>query len=124
EVIEKQTESPGLKKAAASISEDVRQGASLRDAMAKHPAIFSPLYCGMMGAGEASGNVPEVLARLTYILAHEHSVKSDIRSALQYPKVVVVTLGIAFFVLLAFVIPKFASVFEKAGLVLPLPTRI
>ena len=124
EVIEKQTESPALKKAAASISEDVRQGASLRDAMAKHPAIFSPLYCGMMGAGEASGNVPEVLERLTYILEHEHRVKSEIRSALQYPKVVTVTLGLAFFVLLGFVVPKFIAIFSKAGLVLPLPTRI
>jgi len=124
EVIEKQTESPALKKAAASMREDVRQGASLRDAMERHPSIFSPLYCGMMGAGETSGNVPEVLERLTYILEHENRVKSDIRSALQYPKVVVAALGIAFFVLLAFVVPKFASVFATARIELPLPTRI
>ena len=124
EVIEKQTESPALKKATASIREDVRQGGSLRDAMAKHPTIFSPLYCGMMGAGEKSGNVPEVMERLTYILEHENRVKSDIRSALQYPKVVVAALGIAFFVLLAFVVPKFVSTFQKARIELPLPTKI
>ena len=124
EVIEKQTESPALKKAAASIREDVRQGASLRDAMEKHPSIFSPLYCGMMGAGETSGNVPEVLERMTYILEHENRVKSDIHSALQYPKLVVVALGTAFFILLTFVIPKFASVFAAAHIALPLPTRI
>ncbi len=124
EVIEKQTESPALKKAAASMKEDVRQGATLRDAMAKHPSIFSPLYCGMIGAGETSGNVPEVLERLTYILEHENRVKSEIRSALQYPKVVICALGIAFFILLAFVVPKFASIFASARIVLPLPTRI
>ncbi|MGO9016156.1 MAG: type II secretion system F family protein [Dissulfurispiraceae bacterium] len=123
-VIEQQTESPALKKAAASMKEDVRQGASLRDAMERHPSIFSPLYCGMMGAGEMSGNVPEVLERLTYILEHENRVKSDIRTALQYPKIVVVALGIAFFILLAFVVPKFAAIFEKARIELPLPTRI
>ncbi len=124
EVIEKQTESPALKKAAASIKEDVRQGASLRDAMQRRPSIFSPLYCGMVGAGETSGNVPEVLERLTYILEHENRVKSDINSALQYPKVVVVALGLAFLVLLGFVVPKFASIFASAHIVLPLPTRI
>jgi type IV pilus assembly protein PilC len=124
EVIEKQTESPALKKAAASIREDVRQGLTIRDAMDKHPSIFSPLYCGMIGAGETSGSVPEVLERLTYILEHENRVKSDIRSALQYPKLVVAALGIAFVVLLTFVIPKFASVFAAAHIELPLPTRI
>jgi type IV pilus assembly protein PilC len=124
EVIEKQTESRVLKKAAVSISEDVRQGTSLREALERHPSIFSPLYCSMMGAGETSGNVPEVLERLTYILEHENRVKSDIRSALQYPKVVVVTLVMAFFFLLGFVVPKFVAVFAKANIVLPLPTRI
>jgi type IV pilus assembly protein PilC len=124
EVIEKQTESQALKKAAASIREDIRQGASLRDAMERHPSIFSPLYCGMIGAGEASGNVPEVLERLTYILEHENRVKSDIRSALQYPKVVLIALGSAFFILLAFVVPKFVAVFATARIELPLPTRI
>jgi len=78
----------------------------------------------MIGAGETSGSVPEVLERLTYILEHENRVKSDIRSALQYPKLVVAALGIAFVVLLTFVIPKFASVFAAAHIELPLPTRI
>jgi len=124
EVIEKQTESPSLKKAAAAIREDIREGASLKEAMERHPTIFSPMYRGMMGAGETSGNVPEVLDRLTYILEHENRVKADIHSALQYPKVVVIALSIAFFILLTFVVPKFAAVFGKAGIVLPLPTKI
>jgi type IV pilus assembly protein PilC len=124
EVLEQQSESHVLKRISMAIKEDIGQGASLRDAMAKHPAVFSPLYCGMINAGEISGNVPEVLDRLTYILEHEDKVKSDIKSAMQYPKVVVVALGIAFFVLLGFVIPKFAAIFAKANLTLPLPTRI
>ncbi|MCG6533406.1 MAG: type II secretion system F family protein [Syntrophales bacterium LBB04] len=124
EVLEQQSENRTLKRISLAMMEDIKQGSSLRDAMAKHPAVFSPLYCGMINAGEVSGNVPEVLDRLTYILEHENKVKADIKSALQYPKVVVVALGIAFFVLLGFVIPKFAMIFEKARLALPLPTRI
>jgi type II secretory pathway component PulF len=124
EVIEAQTESLALKRAAADIREDIRQGLSLKEALEKHQSIFSPLYCSMLGAGEFSGNVPEVLERLTYILEHENKVKSDIRSALQYPKAVVAALGTAFFILLTFVIPKFAAVFQQVNLTLPLPTRI
>lgn len=124
EVIELQTEARTLKKATAAIREDIRAGASLFDAIRKHPAIFSPLYCNMINAGEVSGAIPDVLDRLTYILEHEKKVKSAIRSALQYPMVVVIALAAAFFILLTFVIPKFATVFAKAGLILPLPTRI
>ena len=124
EVIEAQTENSTIKKAAAAMRADVAQGATLKVAMEKHPAIFSPLYCNMIGAGEASGKIPEVLDRLSYMLEHEDKVKSDIRSAMQYPIIVVVTLVGAFFFLLTFVIPKFAAVYAKAKITLPLPTRI
>ena len=124
EVLEMQTENSLLKKAVSGMREDISQGLTLKEAMEKHPAIFSPLYCNMIGAGEASGKIPEVLERLSYMLEHEEKVKSDIRSAMQYPVVVVITLAGAFFFLLTFVIPKFAAVFSKARITLPLPTRI
>ncbi|MDA8088774.1 MAG: type II secretion system F family protein [Nitrospiraceae bacterium] len=124
EVLEKQSENSSLKKAASAIREDISQGHSLMEAMERHSSIFSPLYRSMIGAGETSGKVPEVLERLSYMLEHEDRVKSDIRSAMQYPVVVVITLAGAFFFLLAFVIPKFTAVFSKAHLTLPLPTRI
>jgi type IV pilus assembly protein PilC len=61
---------------------------------------------------------------LIYIIEHEARIRSDIKSALQYPIIVTIALVAAFFVLLTFVIPKFVSVFSKAGIVLPLPTKI
>jgi len=124
EVLEHQTENPTLKKTIASMNDDIKEGASLYDVFRKHPKVFSPLYSSMVRAGEASGALPEVLDRLAYILEHEHKVKSDVKSALQYPLIVIVFLGIAFFILLTFVIPKFVGVFLSAGIDLPLPTRI
>lgn len=124
EVLENQTENIKLKKIAAIMRQDIKQGATLYDSFRKHPGTFSPLYCSMLLAGETSGAVPEVLERLTRIIQHEHKVKSDIMSALQYPIMVCISLSVAFFVLLTFVIPKFASVFKAAGLQLPLPTVI
>ncbi|MBW1894906.1 MAG: type II secretion system F family protein, partial [Deltaproteobacteria bacterium] len=124
EILENQTENPVLKKTIASMSNDIKEGASLYNVFRKHPKVFSPLYCSMVRAGEASGALPEVLDRLSYILEHEHKVKSDVKSALQYPMIVIVFLGIAFFILLTFVIPKFVGIFLNAGIDLPLPTKI
>jgi type II secretory pathway component PulF len=123
-VLENQTENKVLKKAVAAIGQDIRGGSTLHDAMKKHPAIFSPLYLSMINAGEISGTIPEVMERLIGIIEHEAKIKSDIRSALQYPIIVVIALGIAFFVLLTFVIPKFVTIFAKVGLTLPWPTKI
>jgi len=123
-VIENQTENIALKDIILSVSQDVEEGASLHDAFRKHPKAFSPLYCSMLRAGEASGALPEILERLIYILEHEHKIKSEIRAALAYPIIVLAFLGIAFFVLLTFVIPQFVGIFERSSIALPLPTQI
>lgn len=123
QVLEAQTENHVLRKAIASVIMDIRQGSTLSEALQKYPKIFSILYCAMIKAGEISGNVPGVLERLIYIIEHENKVKSDIKAALRYPLIVVIALSIAFFVLLTFVVPQFASIFSKAGLVLPWPTK-
>jgi type IV pilus assembly protein PilC len=124
QILETQTENPKLQKIIHAMHQDISEGASLSEAFRKHPHVFSPLYCSMVQAGEASGALPEILDRLTYILSHEHKIKKDIHSALQYPAIVVVFLGVAFVVLLTFVIPKFVNIFQNAGLDLPLPTVI
>jgi type IV pilus assembly protein PilC len=124
QILQEQTENPKLRDVLGSMHQDINEGASLYEAFRKHSKVFSLLYCSMVRAGEASGALPEILERLTYILDHERQVKSDIKSALQYPIIVVIFLMVAFFVLLTFVIPKFVNIFTNAGLDLPLPTQI
>ncbi|MCF8111869.1 MAG: type II secretion system F family protein [Desulfobacteraceae bacterium] len=124
EVLEQQTENPKLKKTTAAISRDIQSGMSLTEAFREHPRIFSTMYCSMIEAGESSGRLGDVLERLIYLLQHEHKVKSDIKSAMQYPLLVVVTLFVAFLFLLTFVVPRFVDIFRQAGIDLPLPTRI
>ena len=123
-VLEEQTEHPKLRTILNTIHQDIKEGSSLHEAFRKHPKAFSPLYCNMLKAGEASGALNEVLDRLVYIIEHEHRVKSDIKSALMYPIIVVCFLFVAFIVLLTGVIPRFVSIFKSAGLKLPLPTQI
>jgi type II secretory pathway component PulF len=123
-ILEQQTENLRLKRILGTMHQDIKEGASLYEAFSKHKKVFSPLYCSMIRAGEASGALPEVLERLIYIIEHEHKVKSDIKSALTYPIIVVVFLFTAFLVLITQVIPKFVNIFKNAGLSLPLPTQI
>ena len=85
QILEDQADNPNLKRITASISNDIKEGASLYDAFKKHPHAFSSLYCGMIQAGESSGALPDVLERLIYIIDHENKIKADIRAALQYP---------------------------------------
>ncbi|MFC1838884.1 type II secretion system F family protein [Thermodesulfobacteriota bacterium] len=124
QVLENQTENIKLKRTISKISLDVRAGSSLYESISKYPNIFSGLYCNMIRAGEMSGVLAEVMDKLIYVLEHENKIKSDIRSALQYPFTVLIFLGVAFFILLTFAVPRFVSIFLKAGIELPLPTRV
>jgi len=123
-ILQEQTENLKLRRILGTMHQDIKEGASLHEAFSKHKKVFSPLYCSMIRAGEASGALPEVLERLIYIIEHEHKVKSDIKSALTYPIIVVVFLFTAFLVLITQVIPKFVNIFKNAGLNLPVPTQI
>jgi type II secretory pathway component PulF len=124
QVMENQTENPRLKKIIVMMSQDINEGKSLYDAFRKHEDVFSKLFCSMIKAGEASGSLTEILDRLIYIMQHEHKVKADVKSALQYPIIVMAFLGMAFIGLLKFVIPRFVKIFTSTGVELPMPTKV
>jgi type II secretory pathway component PulF len=124
QVLENQCQNKALKDAVVAICRDIKAGSTLHEAMKQHPELFSPLYLSMINAGEVSGTVPAILERLIAIIEHEAKIKSDIKSALQYPIMVLIALAIAFFVLLTLVIPKFAAIFSKSGIEMPMPTKI
>jgi type IV pilus assembly protein PilC len=103
---------------------DVESGASLADAMRKHPRTFDPLFTNMVAAGEAGGILDTILKRLaTYI---EKSVKlaGQVKSAMVYPIAVIVIAAGVVGVILWKVIPTFAALFAGLGAQLPLPTRV
>ncbi|SDN69983.1 type IV pilus assembly protein PilC [Desulfonauticus submarinus] len=121
-ILENQVENIKLQEIIIEMKKDIQEGKTLYQAFSKHPKTFSRLYCAMIRAGETSGSLVEVMNRLCYLLDHEYKVKQDIKSALQYPMIVLIALTGAFFFLLTFVIPKFVLIFKNAGIQLPLPT--
>lgn len=123
-IMEEQAENPRLKTTVRRLADRLRGGASLHEAFSEHPKVFPPLYRNMIRAGELSGALGDVLERLTYLLEHELKIRTDIKSAMRYPTMVILFLIAAFVVLLTFVIPQFEAVFNAAKVDLPMPTRV
>jgi type IV pilus assembly protein PilC len=103
---------------------DVESGASLADAMRKHPKTFDPLFTNMIAAGEAGGILDTILKRLASYIEKAVKLASQVKSAMVYPVAVIVIAGVVVGVILWKVIPTFASLFAGLGADLPLPTRI
>src|SRR4051812_13686342 len=103
---------------------DVESGASLADAMKKHPKAFDPLFTNMIAAGEAGGILDTILKRLATYIEKAVKLKSQVKSAMIYPVAVIAIAVIVVGVILWKVIPTFASLFSGLGATLPLPTRI
>ncbi len=122
--LQSQTKSKPLARALDTIRKDLMGGASLSQAMAKHSRIFSDLYVNSVWAGETGGVLDEILGRLADLLEHERRLKSDVKSALRYPIILMVGFVIAVIVLATFVLPKFIMLLTGLGTKIPLPTQI
>ena len=106
------------------LRQDVMEGRSLSDAMAKQPRIFSDLYVNMVRAGESSGALVEVLRRMADHFEKFAQVQSKFTSALIYPAfVAVVGIGIMFF-FMTYMLPKFLTIFQGMNIQLPMMTQI
>src|SRR6187397_639635 len=103
---------------------DVESGATLADAMKRHPKVFDPLFTNMIAAGEAGGILDTILKRLATYIEKAVKLKAQVKSAMIYPIAVIVIAVLVVGVILWKVIPTFASLFAGLGAELPLPTRI
>ena len=124
DILAEQTENPALRKTIQEVLYDVESGHTLADAMGKHPKIFTELFVNMVAAGEAGGILDTILLRLATFLEKNDALMRKIKGAMVYPAVIFSVAASAIVILLIFVIPTFQSMFESAGIPLPLPTRI
>ncbi|MBI4430405.1 MAG: type II secretion system F family protein [Candidatus Omnitrophica bacterium] len=123
-LIGEQSQSIHFKGLMSNIHEDLKNGAPLSTALSKFPRLFPPLYIALISAGEASGNLDQVLTKITNHRQKQEEIMSRIRSAMVYPALMGLTgLGTIIF-MLTFVMPRLMGIFSRLGGDLPLPTRI
>ena len=103
---------------------EVESGASLADAMRRHPKVFDPLFTNMIAAGEAGGILDTILKRLATYIEKAVKLKGQVKSAMIYPVSIVLIAALVVGVILWKVIPTFATLFAGLGAELPLPTRV
>lgn len=118
-----QNENKKLRRSLQDITDNVRRGMPLSDAMNKQKA-FPPLLINMVAAGELGGNLDRVFDTMSTFYEKEYKTTQKIKTAMTYPIILVtVTIGVVYF-LLTTVVPTFLEMFSGMGVALPLPTRI
>ena len=113
-----------LKKALEEVSAELTNGRSLSASMKMHPNVFSPLFVSMINVGENTGRLDQALLQLSDYYEQEVETRKRIKTAMRYPTFVIIFVTAALFILNIKVIPQFASMFNRFGVDLPLPTRI
>ena len=113
-----------LAKAVAGVRARVERGDTLAGALADHPRFFSPIYVGVIRAGERSGDLPGAFVRLAAQLEREEELRNKLLSAAIYPILLGIAGGIAVTVLLLFVLPRFAELLLGSGAALPRSTAL
>ena len=108
----------------SALRDDIVQGASLSEALAKHPASFSGLYVNMVKAGEASGTLPEVLERLCFHFELVQDAREKVLMALVYPAIIMLVGAGTLIFSMVFVIPRFIAIFDELESDLPGSTQM
>lgn len=123
-ILELQQKPGKLKNALGDVGDEIEGGATLSEAMAKSPSVFSRLFVNMIKAGEAGGALEVILRRLSEFLDRSESLKAKVKGAMIYPVVVVLVAVLILVFIMIKIVPVFQKMFEEFGLKLPLPTEI
>jgi type II secretory pathway component PulF len=124
EDLEDQADQAPWRRLIRSIRLRIAGGATMREAFAARPDVFSEVYLSLVAAGEESGRLPEVFAKLTAHLEWSRNLKEELRHAITYPVIVLGAVGVLIAILTFFVFPRLGEVLLTLDVELPLPTRI
>jgi len=113
------TEKTNVRELIAHLRREVKEGRSLADALQTRPGVFSRMYINMVHAGEEGGILHKLLPRLAHFLEQADEAKRTVISAMIYPAILAVVGVLSVLLLLIFVVPQFATLFEDMGSAMP-----
>jgi type II secretory pathway component PulF len=120
--LEKEEKHKRFAKVLRKISDDIRKGYSLSEAMEQHPGVFNPLYVALVKAGEVSGTLHTVLDELSDYLEKIEDTRRKVTSAMAYPIFILIFLSGVVWAMFYYIIPMFAGVYADFNADLPAPT--
>lgn len=122
-ILATQQPSKALKKTLFDVKSSVEGGATLHDALKRHPDVFDDLYVNLVAAGELGGILDTILSRLSTYIEKAMKLKGEVKSAMVYPTVIITVAIAVIIVMMIYVIPTFQKMFEGMGAQLPAPTQ-
>jgi len=123
DILTKGTENSALNSLLITVKSDIESGISLSAAFAKHPRYFNSLFCNLIAAGEQSGQLEQMLDRISTYREKTESLRAKVKKALFYPMTVIVIALLITAGLLIFVVPQFEKIFANFGADLPVVTK-
>ena len=124
DILAQQSEAMEMRNVIAKVKESVQAGSTLADSLSKHKKAFDDLYVSMVDAGEIGGALDQILLRLATYREKADAVTRKVKGALVYPGVIVTVATGVTFVMLTYIVPVFAKMFEGLGAELPGPTQM
>ncbi|MBI2329067.1 MAG: type II secretion system F family protein [Chloroflexi bacterium] len=124
ELLQAGTRNRALRRVLSGVISDVRSGTQLSTALLKHPKVFSPIYCQLLGVGEQGGNLELVLNQIADYMEKEATTIKETKSALMMPAITAVIAVVVVGLLVTFILPTFAGMYESLGVQLPPIARI
>ncbi len=124
EALQDQTEDPVFRIIIRDVRIEISAGSSFSTAVRQFPNAFNSLFISMVEAGEASGNLAEILGKVASYFESSVKLTKKVKSAMTYPIAVIGLAVVLVNVLIMFVIPVFADMFKDFGAKLPAPTQM
>ncbi|HIP02702.1 MAG TPA: type II secretion system F family protein, partial [Campylobacterales bacterium] len=122
--VEKATVDPQLKAIFDDVNDSLNAGKSLTEAFMPFKFHVGDVTLAMIELGESTGDMSSSLTKLAEVLEEMMENAKKLKSALRYPTTVIIAIGIAFTILMVYVVPKFKEIFEKFNAELPMPTKV
>jgi type IV pilus assembly protein PilC len=115
EILSKQVDNKALQANLQQVQSEVEGGSTLSVAFKKHTSIFNEVQINLLAAGEKSGNMVEVIAQVAEDMEKSHELQSKIKSAMIYPAIIFIAIGVVLVILITFMIPTVEALYADFG---------